>query len=79
MKNDVSSFFFYMWNAWCEEECKIVYGAEYKHFWNKWCYNCEEYGHRAAVDILYGELSDNNRDKLVARALQCYDGNKEIH
>ena len=76
MKNDVTSFFYYMWNTWCEEECKRVFGAEYMHFWNKWVYFCKEYGVRSAVDRLYAELSDNNRDKLVARALECYEGRK---
>lgn len=36
-ENAVSSFFFYMWNAWSEEECKAVYGNMYLHFWEKWC------------------------------------------
>ena len=26
-ENTVSSFFYYMWNAWSEEECKTVYGG----------------------------------------------------
>ncbi len=26
-ENTVSSFFYYMWNAWSEEECKTVYGV----------------------------------------------------
>ena len=81
MKNDVSSFFYYMWNRWSEDECKIVFADScggYKHYWNKWCYYCEEYGVRSAVDCLYGDLDTGNRDKLVARALECYDGMKEI-
>lgn len=79
MKNDVTSFFFYMWNAWGEDECKLVFKDScggYKHYWNKWCYYCKEYGHRAAVDCLFADLDGGNRDKLVARALQCFDGNK---
>ena len=32
-ENTVSSFFYYMWNAWSEEECKTVYGGMYPHFW----------------------------------------------
>ena len=36
-ENTVSSFFYYMWNAWSEEECKAVYGGMYPHFWEKWC------------------------------------------
>ena len=34
--NAVSSFHYYMWNAWGEEECKITFGGAYKHFWEKW-------------------------------------------
>ena len=33
--NAVSSFHYYMWNAWGEEECKITFGGAYKHFWEK--------------------------------------------
>ena len=36
-ENIVTSFFFYMWNAWGEEECKIVFGNMSGHFWEKWC------------------------------------------
>ena len=80
MKNDVTSFFFYMWNKWCESEAKIVFADScggYKHYWNKWVYFCNEYGCRAAVDMLYGELDEGNRDKLVASALECFDGMSE--
>lgn len=24
--NDISSFFFYMWNAWSKQECDLVFG-----------------------------------------------------
>ncbi len=79
--NDVTSFFFYMWNKWSEEECKVVFKDDYyPHFWSKWC---EAYdtmkGARGAAELFYMMLSDTNRDKLVARALECYDGmnNKE--
>lgn len=80
MKNDVTSFFYYMWNKWCESEAKIVFADScggWKHYWNKWCYFCNEYGCRSAVDMLYGELDEGNRNKLVARALECFDGMSE--
>lgn len=80
-KNDVTSFFYYMWNSWCEYEAMLVFSDScggYKHYWNKWVYYCEKYGHRAAVDLLYGDLSEDNRNKLVARALECYDGMRNI-
>ena len=35
-ENAVSSFFYYMWNTWSEEECKIIFKGMYKHFWAKW-------------------------------------------
>lgn len=80
-QNDITSFFYYMWNSWCEQEARIVFSDScggYKHYWNKWCYYVEEYGVRSAVDMLYGDLDKGNRDKLVARALQCYDGMKNL-
>ena len=73
---DVTSFFYYMWNKWSEEECKVVFNDP--HFWNKWC---EAYdtmkGPRGAAELFYMMLSDTNRDKLVKRALECYDGMTE--
>ena len=35
-ENAVSSFFYYMWNAWCEEECRTVFKEMHPHFWEKW-------------------------------------------
>lgn len=77
--NDVTSFFYYMWNRWSKEECEHVFrDGDHRHFWNKWC---EVYdtmnGPRGATELFYMALSDTNRDKLVARALECYDGMTE--
>ena len=36
-ENAISSFFYYMWNAWGETECKIVFGGMHKHFWGACC------------------------------------------
>ena len=78
-KNNVTSFFFYMWNKWCEEECRLVFGNGdfWPHFWKKWCHFCDKTNSRDAVAGFYAELSDTNRDKLVARALELYDGMTE--
>lgn len=74
-ENDVTSFFFYMWNAWCKEECQKAFaGCDYNHFWSKWCHFCESDGVRGATECLYAELDNSNRDKLVARATELYDG-----
>lgn len=70
--NAVSSFFFYMWNAWCEDECKLIFN-NYRHFWDKWCSLAgkDVYG---AAEKFFSELSDTNRELLVNRAVAVYDG-----
>ena len=72
-ENAVSSFFYYMWNAWCEEECKIVYGNMYRHFWEKWSMMTDK-GIFGASERFYAELTDHYREKLVERAVSLYDG-----
>ena len=56
-ENTVSSFFYYMWNAWSEEECKTVYGGMYPHFWGKWCVATDK-GTFGAAERFYLELSE---------------------
>jgi hypothetical protein len=76
--NQVTAFMFYMWNAWCEEECKLVWKDDFwPHFWNKWCHFCEEHSRFGAVEEFYAELSNDNRNKLVQRALEVYEGNHD--
>ena len=72
-ENTVSSFFYYMWNAWSEEECKAVYGNMYPHFWEKWCVATDK-GTFGAAERFYLELSEDNRRLLVERAVSIYDG-----
>ena len=72
-ENTVSSFFYYMWNAWSEEECKAVYGGMYLHFWGKWCVATDK-GTFGAAERFYLELSEDNRRLLVERAVSIYDG-----
>ena len=67
-ENTVSSFFYYMWNAWSEEECKAVYGGMYPHFWKKWCVATDK-GTFGAAERFYLELSEDNRRILVERAV----------
>lgn len=78
-KNDVSSFFYYMWNKWSKEECEIAFaGHDWMHFWNKWCtaYDLMQ-GPRGAAELFYMGLSETYRDILVKRATECYDGMTE--
>ena len=71
--NAVSSFHYYMWNAWGEAECKITFGGAYKHFWEKWN-SLASKSILGAAERFYAELSDNNREMLVNRAVALYDG-----
>lgn len=65
-ENAVSSFFYYMWNAWCKEECKTVFKEMYPHFWDKWCLMTDK-GVFGAAERFYAELTDHYREKLVER------------
>lgn len=80
-ENAVSSFLFYMWNTWSEEECKITFGGMHKHFWEKWN-SLASRSIFGSAERFYAELSDNNRKLLVNRAVTLYDGNavrEELH
>ena len=74
-RNDVTSFMYYMWNAWCKEECERAFSrtVNWEHFWRKWCGICDTYGVFSATERFYAELSDRSRNLLVARALEVYD------
>ena len=76
--NQATSLFFYMWNCWSKEECQKAFAdGDYNHFWNKWCGLSEQYGRFGAVEHFYAELTNDNRDKLVKRACEMYDGSRE--
>lgn len=75
-ENIVSSFFFYMWNAWSRQECETVFGWEYRHFLDKWDGICKRHSVLAAAERFYAELSTSNRVKLVKRACEMYDGSR---
>lgn len=71
-ENAVSSFFYYMWNTWSEEECKIIFKGMYKHFWMKWN-SLAGKSLLGAAERFYAELSTNNREQLVNTSLQLYE------
>ena len=80
-RNDVTSFFFYMWNAWCKEECEKAFEksqCKWQHFWNKWCAFYNQHGSDGAIPRFYAELSDYNRDLLVKRATEFYDRHRNL-
>jgi hypothetical protein len=75
----VESYFYYMWNRWGQEECMIAFqnaSCGPMHFWAKWesLANKDIFG---AAEKLFAELSEDNRELLVKRALECYEGRKE--
>ena len=72
-ENAVSSFFYYMWNAWSKEECKVVFGGMYLHFWDKWS-GLADNAIFGAAERFFAELSENNQKQLVERAVVLYDG-----
>lgn len=76
-ENIVSSFFFYMWNGWSMEECKIVFGTDGKHFWSKWC-SFSTPSPLGAAECFYSSLSKDAREKLVKQACLRYDDSKRI-
>ena len=78
--NDVTSFFYYMWNAWCKEECQKAFSSrdnDWQHFWEKWCGICKTHGVYGAAERFYAELSLKHRNMLVKRALEVYEGDCE--
>ena len=80
-RNDVSSFFYYMWNAWSKEECASVFAdatCGWQHFWSKWIGVCERNGHFGAVEEFFAELSEHHKDMLVRRAVGTYDRGRDI-
>ena len=66
----VTSFFFYMWNAWCKEECDATFGKGVlsDHFWSEWV------GYGCKIDRFYAELDDVNRELLCERANLIFNG-----
>ena len=78
ISHDVTCYWMYMWNKWTEEECKIAFGnTDYRHFWNKWCECWDRMGGpHGSAEIFYAELTDHNRDRIVRRAIEVYENEK---
>ena len=75
--NTVSRFFMYMCYRWCEDECKLVFTWNYKHFWDKWrSFNRE--CRSGSTECFYSALDKDYRRRLVERACQVYDENLRI-
>lgn len=72
MKNDVTSFHYYMWNSWCKKECELIFGGDYDHIWNIWIHT------KGDIGIFYGMLDNACRNLLTGRALKLYENDKKL-
>ncbi len=76
-KNDVSSFYYYMWNAWGKEECAIAFkdaACGWMHLWDKFSLYYNRFkDYDAAIGSFYANLSEDNQDLLVKRATELYN------
>ena len=76
-KKIVESFFYYMWNTWCQKECLLVFreaSGTGIHYWREWCHFYEAYDAHGAISAFFAYLDGENRTRLVTRALKLYDG-----
>ena len=73
-ENAVSSFFYYMWNAWCEEECRTVFKEMHPHFWEKLVSDDGQGNITEQPNGSSAELTDRYRVKLVNGSVSLYDG-----
>lgn len=83
IKNDVSSFFYYMWNSWNENECAVAFERSrcgWRHIWSKWISACKQNDGSifGATEIFFSELDYENQDLLVERAIALYNRKKRI-
>lgn len=79
IKNDVASFFYYMWNSWCMEECQTVFTTEgWEHFWSKWKYYFQNNNHFGAAEEFFANLDQANQDRIVKRAITLYNRKERI-
>jgi len=72
----VLCFFMYMWNRWNEEECRLLFGGNYMHFWSKWRNHNGRSG-AGAAECFFAELDLGNQRLLVDRACEWYDNNQK--
>lgn len=80
-KNDVTSFLYYMWNAWNKEECAIAFNKSqcgWLHLWKKWEHYSNINNRYGAVEEFFANLDETNQDLLVERAVTVYNRRRKI-
>jgi hypothetical protein len=79
-KNDVTSFFYYMWNTWSKSECEEIFPRhDANHLWEKWMSYYENHKTFGATEQFFANLSGNFQDMLVKRAIEMYDRRSRIN
>lgn len=79
-QNDVSTFFYYMWNAFNKEECLSLFGIDLGyHIWEQYKEILVDQCGRGVIEELYSKIDDECRQKLVTRSKEVYDGRKRIN
>ena len=57
----------YLSKIWCKNECKIVFGNMWQHFWSKWTGFINTKSEEKAIIDFCGELTSHNWSKIVNR------------
>lgn len=74
-KNDVTTFFYYMWNAWSKSECERIFPPNLAdHFWGKWMESRYWNNGYGSAEKFYSELDTPYQNALVKRAKELYNG-----
>lgn len=76
-ENIVTSYFYYMWNAFSQTESDQIFGYLSQHMTDKWNSICKRHSVYSAAERLYADLTQDNRLKLVTRACLQYNGNSK--
>lgn len=73
MKNsEVENFMYYMYNKWCLNEARYLFGERLgDHIFNKWV-GKREYSHDQTMSW-FGDLDKKCRQKIVDRANELYN------
>jgi hypothetical protein len=79
-KNDVTSFFYYMWNTWSKSECEEIFsGNDANYIWGKWLSYYANNRLFGATEQFFSNLSENFQDMLVKRATETYNRRSKIN
>lgn len=72
--SELECFLYYMWNAFNYDKCIQIFG-EYlgNHIINKWVGYIEQCGAEGAPALLYANIDDDCRKKLVEAAITYYN------